>query len=198
MLGGPAAEIEATDLEGKPFKLADYRGKVVVLALRSGMEEPDHLESIRELIAIHERFKGQPLEIVALHDTSLASLAALRKTLAPVRDQIAGEMPIHFLRDREPTGKSTRSFEHRAGEAGSGRTYDIYEVSSFGGTFVIDKQGKLAVALNGNETFAIGTDRGLIRDGAEDQVRSLEIVLEDQFGLPRSPAVKQQPTALPQ
>ena len=80
MLGGPAAEIEATDLEGKPFKLADYRGKVVVLALRSGMEEPDHLESIRELIAIHERFKGQPLEIV-LHDTSLASLAALRKTL---------------------------------------------------------------------------------------------------------------------
>ncbi len=31
MLGKPAAEIEATDLEGKPVKLADYRDKVVFL-----------------------------------------------------------------------------------------------------------------------------------------------------------------------
>ena len=35
MLGKPAAEIEAVDLEGKPVKLADYRGKVVVLAFWS-------------------------------------------------------------------------------------------------------------------------------------------------------------------
>ncbi len=31
MLGRPAAEIEATDLQGRPVKLADYRGKVVLL-----------------------------------------------------------------------------------------------------------------------------------------------------------------------
>ncbi len=209
MLGGPAAEIDATDLDGRPFKLADYRGKVVVLAFRSGMEEPEHHESIRDLIAIHERFKGQPLEVVALHDTSLASLADLRKTLAPIRDQIAGEMPIRFLRDRQPNGSGTRSFEHRAGEAGSGRTYDIYGVSSLRATFVIDKQGKLVFALNGTMTFAIDKrgdlDRGYDTNLAGDEdangralrVRSLEIALEDQLGLPRSAAAKQQRPALP-
>ena len=35
MLGRTAAEIEAVDLEGRPVKLADYRGNVVVLAFFS-------------------------------------------------------------------------------------------------------------------------------------------------------------------
>ena len=39
MLGNPAAEIEADDLNGKPAKLVDYRGKVVVVVFWSTMGE---------------------------------------------------------------------------------------------------------------------------------------------------------------
>ena len=31
LIGRPAPEIDGTDVEGKPFKLSDYRGKVVAL-----------------------------------------------------------------------------------------------------------------------------------------------------------------------
>jgi peroxiredoxin len=33
---GPAPEFEALDVEGKPLKLSDYRGRVVVLVLMRG------------------------------------------------------------------------------------------------------------------------------------------------------------------
>ena len=88
MLGQPAAKIEATDLDGKPFKLADYRGKVLVIAFCSGSEESVYNQSIQELTAVQERFKGQPLEVISLHDASLASLASLRKLLTPARRRV--------------------------------------------------------------------------------------------------------------
>ena len=59
----PAAEIDAVDLDGKPVTLADYRGKVTVLAFWSSKHESE-FRSVSLLSKIQERFKGQPVAIL--------------------------------------------------------------------------------------------------------------------------------------
>ncbi len=59
MLGKPAAEIEATDLEAKPVKLADYRGKVVLLAFW-GTQNFEWLARMDGLAELHKRLKESP------------------------------------------------------------------------------------------------------------------------------------------
>jgi hypothetical protein len=120
MLRKPAAEIEAMDLDGKPVKLSDFRGKVVVLAFWSSAQDPKH-ELMHELIEVYQELKGQPLEILAVHDASLTSRESRVKVVAKVRRQFPGEIPIRLLFDGPPLGKSTRGFAASTGEVGSGR-----------------------------------------------------------------------------
>ena len=73
MLGKPAAEIEGTDLKGKPATLAGYRGRVVILHFWSSQQraKPDSPPSLDEiqnsgLLEIARRFKNQRIAILAL------------------------------------------------------------------------------------------------------------------------------------
>ncbi|MFI5387336.1 MAG: sigma-70 family RNA polymerase sigma factor [Fimbriimonadales bacterium] len=209
MVGKPAAEIEAIDLDGKPVKLADYRGKVVVLTFLSSKNESSS-QSVLDLAEIQKRFKDQPLAILALHDASLTSLAKYEKALEPLRNQFAGEIPIRFLLDRPPIGTGIGPFPLQAGEDGSGRTADTYEIVCSPTTFVIGKIGKIVLAMQENglgaARFAIGKDGELDRDFCYDDatgedgnvdrkfvMESLEAALEDQFGLPKSRPAKPAP-----
>ena len=214
MLGKPAAEIDAVDLEGKPVTLADYRGKVTVLAFWSSKHEPD-FQSASLLRTIQERLKGQPVAILALHDASLSSPASLEKALEPIRAQFAGKTSIRFLLDRAPTGKPRDRYSPRAGEDRSGRTADIYESWDNLEIVVIDKNGKLTFAVAhewvGTTTLAIGENGELVGNFAETEIGDddqrdrtnemalLERVVEDGLGLPRSqpsdlkPAVAEPP-----
>ena len=96
MLGEPAAEIDAVDLEGKPVKLADYRGKVVLLAFWS-TQELEWLARMERLAALHQRLEGQPLTILAIHDASVTSVdafkAAARAAHRPVRQTARASIP---------------------------------------------------------------------------------------------------------
>ena len=87
MLGKQAAEIEAVDLEGKPVKLADYRGKVVVLAFFAAQSEAAN-QTVRLLTEVRQRFKDQPLAVLALHDATPTSLANFKKALEPIRARL--------------------------------------------------------------------------------------------------------------
>ena len=198
MLGKPAAEIEAVDQDDKPVKLSDFRGKVVVVTFWSSTQDPS-LKSIHEVIEVQERFKGQPVEILALHDASLTSRESRAQALANLRSEIPSESPIRFLFDRAPIAKSSRTGAASAGEPGSGLTRDIYEVSNHAATFVIGKQGGLFEA-NPSEwvAFRRGKDGELTSEHAElkgDQeinrrefrMRALRAALENQLELPRSP-----------
>ncbi len=65
-VGKVAPEIAGDDLEGKPFKLSDYRGKVVVLVFKGnqpGLLPPTNAQN-RRLV---ERLAGKPFALLEVH-----------------------------------------------------------------------------------------------------------------------------------
>ena len=213
MLGKPAEEIEAVDLDGKPAQLADYRGRVVVMSFWFSKEHNKHLEAaiLPHLSRLLDRFKGQPVTVLAIHDASITSLVGFRHAVEEAQSQIGGGNNIRWLLDRVPLGKG-RSPLSRAGELGSGRTADTYErESAF--LYVVDKTGKLVLALTEEildvEAFTIDRNGKLVREKLDVPVREagydfknvmnvLEGKLEGLLGLPRSSSpidkIQQRPT----
>ncbi len=210
MLGKPAAEIDAVDLSDKVVKLTDFQGKVVVLSFWSSKQEKEAaFPELPRLAEIRERFKGQPLAILVMHDSSLPSVASLNKAVAPFLGQFKGESPVQFLLDRKRAELAAGAYAPGLGELESGRTSGAYELAGSGATLVIDKSGTLAAAHLGTR-FSIGKDGQLVRDSREkpsddyDYEFDLEFgfalldrSLEDQFGLPRSPLPKSKQRSLP-
>ena len=167
MMGKAAAEIEAVDIEGRPAKLADYRGKAIVLLFWSSKLDW-MLKAIPDLTRIQKRFTQRSLAILAVHDASLTSLADFRTTLEPLRRSIDGEIPINFLLDRAPVGKGTGPVPTQAGEIGSGRSFDRYETSP-SLAYIIDNSGRLVLAIGrpyglaAITYYSIGSDGELVR-----------------------------------
>ncbi len=152
LLNKQATEIEAADLDGRPVKLADNRGKVVVVAFWTSKDE-DRYGILSGLQQVQAQLKGQPLSILAIHDASLKSVSELKETLGRLSGGSRGEITIRVLVDRAPLGESRTSAPRpRAGERGSGQTADIYEVSNDPTTLVVDKNGRL-VSVIVNRSF---------------------------------------------
>ncbi len=203
MLGKPAAEIEAVDLAGSAAKLADYRGKVVVLVCWSSLWERNQ-NFIALLAEFQKRFKSQPLAILALHDATIKSVASLSEALGPLREQIGGDNTIRFLLDRPSVDRAGGRTLPQYLELGSGRTADIYENWTDQTTYVVDRDGKLAFACgpssNDGYNFAVAKDGSFVFSdqfgGHEDELKtesqlgSLTAAVEDLFGLPTSPLPK--------
>ena len=150
MLGKPAAEIEATDLEGKPVKLADYRDKVVLLIFWHHWRNAswEVTRTLEPLVQFHERFRDQPLTILLLHDASTPSINAWQQSEKPIFDwhHKKPDAPVRLLLDRPPIGIRTGRYGLRAGEPGSGQTADCYELP-IRTSLIIDKEGNLAHVL---------------------------------------------------
>ena len=108
MMGKPAAELDATDIEGKPVELADYRGKVVLLHFWSTRHDRWG-PSMDRLADLHARFKDQPLVILATHAASTTSIAEFKTAVAPLLDRHfkGSEPPFRLLLDQPPIGDGT-------------------------------------------------------------------------------------------
>jgi peroxiredoxin len=63
IIGKPAPETEGEDLNGRRMKLADYRGKVVVLAFWISSMESDAVE----LRKFAERMTGKPFALIGVY-----------------------------------------------------------------------------------------------------------------------------------
>ncbi len=213
MLGKPAAEIEAADLQGKPVKLADYRGKVVLLTFW-GTQDFEWLARMDRLAAWHERLKDQPLTILALHDASVTSVDAFKAAAAPLLDRYFKPpgSPFRLLLDQPPASKGAGPIGQQVDETGSGRTSDRYEISQ-ARDFVIDKEGRLVSAhfdyAEGGTTFAMSKDGELVWETEQFMASDLDKAgktlapgallnaLEDQFGLTKTPRPKSYPPMNP-
>ena len=93
--GTPAREIDAKDAQTVPVKLANYRGKVVVLDFWGHWCGPC-LGAMPHLIDAHERYRGKPVVIIALHDQSMQSLDQLKRQLSGVKRQFWNDRDLPF------------------------------------------------------------------------------------------------------
>ncbi|MGA2705264.1 MAG: TlpA disulfide reductase family protein [Isosphaeraceae bacterium] len=115
--GKPAPAIDGTGMDGKPLKLADYRGRVVVLVFWGTwcgpcMQEVPHE---RELA---ERFKGRPFTLIGVNcDPDKA--AALK-----------------VMKEQGITWPNWND-----GDPGEGPIVNTYHVRGYPDTFVIDARG---------------------------------------------------------
>jgi thiol-disulfide isomerase/thioredoxin len=92
-LSASLQQTEMQTLDGKPLKLADYSGKVLVLDLWATWCGPCRLE-IPELVALHREYKNRGVEVVGLTIEGLTPEEKAQKTAA-VR-KFADEFKINY------------------------------------------------------------------------------------------------------
>ena len=86
-------QTQMSTLDGKPLKLADYSGKVLVLDLWATWCGPCRYE-IPDLVALHRDYRGRGVEVVGLTIEGLSEAQKAQK-LAVVR-QVADEFKINY------------------------------------------------------------------------------------------------------
>ena len=148
LAGKPPPEIDAKDARtGAPVKLADYRGKVVVLDFWGHWCGPC-LGAMPHLIDAHDRYQGKPVVIIALHDQSIQSYDELKSRLSGVKRQLWNnrDLPFTIAFDRPDPAVG-------AGDAAIGRGITIarYKIRAFPTTLVIDQEGKVIGSVDARD-----------------------------------------------
>ena len=140
LVGKPAPEIDAIELDtGRPVKLADFRGKVVLLDFW-GYWCGVCTFNMPHLVELNRKFAGRPLVILALHDQSVQSRAAYDRRITTVRERVwdGRDLPFRVLLDRPDPNNQ----EGSTGE-GNGTTIQRYRVTGFPSLFLIDRDGTM-------------------------------------------------------
>ena len=97
-VGKPAPEIEGVDVDGKPLRLSDYKGKVVVLVFWGSWCGPC-MELVPNERDLAERLKGQPFALLGVDceankDQARGAMARERMTWPNWYDGAPGTGPI--------------------------------------------------------------------------------------------------------
>lgn len=139
-VGRPAPELAATDLDtGRPVRLADFRGRVIVLDFWGYWCGPCTW-NMPYLVELQRKFAGRRLTILALHDQSVQSRAEYDRRIATVRRRAWGgrDLPFCVLLDRPDPGKADDQDPE-----GNGTTIKRYGVEGFPTLLVIDGNGTM-------------------------------------------------------
>ncbi len=143
IFGRAAPELKATDLDGRPVHLADYRGKVVVLDVWGYWCGPCIHALKAHLIPFTDEHVGKPVVVLALHDASLRSRAEYDSVFGRrKRAEFNGrDLPFPILLDRPTPEQQAVALGERT--EGDGETVAAYSVTGFPSTFIIDAHGIL-------------------------------------------------------
>jgi thiol-disulfide isomerase/thioredoxin len=122
-------------------KLADLRGKIVLLDFW-GYWCGYCVGDMPELMSIYDEFHGKGLEVVTVHDNTVASVADLEGRLAEIRrkEWNGRDLPFPVAIDGGRRGAP--------GSGSRGENVTAYGVTGFPTTFVIDRNGEIVESLN--------------------------------------------------
>ncbi len=143
--GKPAPELAGVvGWKGTPVKLADLRGKYVLLEFTGHWCGPC-MQSMPEMFELHERFKDKGLVIIGVHvdiDGEVDTAAKLDEKLAPHRKNIWKGKDIPFP-VALVSGKEVADGEQRS----RGLAAQQYGVTGYPTTVLIDREGKVVGPL---------------------------------------------------
>lgn len=152
MAGKPAPEIDAKDLDtGAPVRLADFRGRVVVLDFWGYWCGPC-LGALPELIKLHDEFVDQPVTILALHDQSIQSRAAFDVKLGTVRRSSWNDRDLPF---RVALDRPAPDLKPDDSGIGGGVSARRYSVALWPTTLLIDQTGQVIGTVNPRDHGAV-------------------------------------------
>ncbi len=140
LIGKPAPELGLIKAwkNGSPVKLAELRGKLVILHFGGEYPSPD-----RDLIELHEEFSEADLVIIGLYNCE--SMKHLEERFSELSKKHGGEPDVPFRLAID--GGKSRIVEGTDWEV-PGETYGVYDIKAYPTTVLIDQKGNVVEILN--------------------------------------------------
>jgi thiol-disulfide isomerase/thioredoxin len=163
LIGKPAPELRgiAEWRNGKPVKLVELRGKVVVLDFWGYWCGPC-LASMPGLMKLYDAYPGQDVAIIAIHDSSLKNLDKLRDKTESARKKLwkGRDLPFRLAL----AGGGVTKIEGTENSV-NGQVIADYGITAFPTTLLIDRQGNVVSLLDpGDVDGARKKIAGLLRN----------------------------------
>jgi thiol-disulfide isomerase/thioredoxin len=144
--GRPAPELRGIKgwKNGPPVKLADLRGKVVLLDFWGYWCGPC-VSDMPRMIELYDEFKDKGLFIIAVHDDSVESIDEMDRKLETSRKEIWGGRVLPFLIALDGGG---RTHVVDTASAGRGATTAEYGIHAFPTILLIGRDGRLVEKMS--------------------------------------------------
>ena len=98
--GRVAPELEGADSGGRPMKLSDFKGKVVVL-LFWGSDMPEAERTLEYCATLQQKFAGKPFALVGVNSDPVGTLRMMQKS---------DSKPLIWPNFSDPEGKAAKQF----------------------------------------------------------------------------------------
>jgi hypothetical protein len=100
------------------------------------------------LIDAHERYRGKPVAIIALHDQSIQSVDQLKRQLSGVKHLLWNDRDLPFT---VAFDRPDPAVDAGAAAIARGTTIARYKITRFPTTLVIDQDGKVVAPVDARE-----------------------------------------------
>ncbi|MBN2020904.1 MAG: TlpA family protein disulfide reductase [Sedimentisphaerales bacterium] len=126
-------------INSKPLKLADLRGKVVLLDFW-GIWCSACVAEMPKLIDLHEKYSDKGLIIIGIHDDSISSVKVLEEKIEQLSKKHWKDRKLPFAIALDGGGKCKIESTNQTAK---GATTAAYGIQAWPTTVLIDKQGKV-------------------------------------------------------